>query len=161
MADDSTLDRFNRLNVWSRAGQRAPHKPLLALCALGRWTRGDTGETPLRDVDRELTPPLKEFGPPRLSRIVSSIHTSRGSRTSARLQARRTTAINRRGTGRLCLALPLCSVSRQLASRCRNGWRPLPRSAGGGKNSQAKHGPDTDALHCIALRAITHPHIGR
>jgi putative restriction endonuclease len=36
MADDSILERFNRLNVWSRGGQRAPHKLLLVLYALGR-----------------------------------------------------------------------------------------------------------------------------
>jgi HNH endonuclease len=33
--------QFDRLNVWSRGGQRAPHKPLLVLYALGRWARAD------------------------------------------------------------------------------------------------------------------------
>ncbi len=61
------LQHFDRLNVWSRGGQRAPHKPLLVLYALGHWVRGERGDIPFRDVDRDLTPLLKEFGPPRQS----------------------------------------------------------------------------------------------
>jgi putative restriction endonuclease len=67
MGRDTILALFDRLNVWSRGGQRAPHKPLLALYALGRWSRGEAGGIPFRDVDRDLTPMLKEFGPPRRS----------------------------------------------------------------------------------------------
>jgi hypothetical protein len=44
-----------------------PHKPLLVLYALGRWGRGDPGAIPFRNVDRDLTPMLKEFGPRRQS----------------------------------------------------------------------------------------------
>src|SRR6516225_6701964 len=65
MAREGIHDSFDRLNVWSRNGQRAPHKPLLVLYALGRWSRGDAGPIPFRDVDRDLTPMLKEFGPHR------------------------------------------------------------------------------------------------
>jgi putative restriction endonuclease len=54
MSREAILESFDRLNVWSRGGQRAPHKPLLALYALGRWSRGDMGATPFRDVDRDL-----------------------------------------------------------------------------------------------------------
>jgi putative restriction endonuclease len=61
------LQQFDRLNVWSRGGQRAPHKPLLVLYALGRWARAERGDIPFREVDRDLTPLLKEFGPPRQS----------------------------------------------------------------------------------------------
>jgi putative restriction endonuclease len=68
MSPGSVLGRFDRLNVWSRSGQRAPHKPLLVLYALGRWVRGETGDIPFREVDRDLTALLKEFGPPRQSR---------------------------------------------------------------------------------------------
>ena len=67
MGREGITDSFERLNVWSRGGQRAPHKPLLVLYALGRWSRGDTGAIPFRDVDRDLTALLKEFGPPRQS----------------------------------------------------------------------------------------------
>jgi hypothetical protein len=59
---ESILDSFDRLNAWSRGGQRAPHKPLLVMCALGRWNRREEGSIPLRDVDRDLTPMLTEFG---------------------------------------------------------------------------------------------------
>lgn len=61
------LDRFNGLGVWSRGGQRAPHKPLLVLYALGRWQRGETGELRFEEAEPELTALLKEFGPPRHS----------------------------------------------------------------------------------------------
>jgi hypothetical protein len=44
------LKRFDRLNVWTQGDQRAPHKPLLVLSALGpvatsgaAWKRCDTG----------------------------------------------------------------------------------------------------------------------
>jgi putative restriction endonuclease len=67
MPDQPILERFDTLNVWNRGGQRAPHKPLLVLYALGRWSRGDTGDIPFRDAERELTALLKEFGPPRRS----------------------------------------------------------------------------------------------
>src|SRR5262245_21219211 len=64
---DELLERFDKLNVWSRGDQRAPHKPLLVLYALGRWSRGETGDIPFRDVDADLTGLLKEIGPPRQS----------------------------------------------------------------------------------------------
>lgn len=61
------LAAFARLRVWERGGHRAPHKPLLALLALGRWAAGD--RTPLRFADAEgpLRDLLAEFGPPRKS----------------------------------------------------------------------------------------------
>jgi putative restriction endonuclease len=65
MDEDSVLERFDRLNVWSRGDQRAPNKPLLILYALGRWSHGDQADIPFRDVNRDLTILLKEFGPPR------------------------------------------------------------------------------------------------
>jgi putative restriction endonuclease len=61
------LDQFDRLAVWSRGDQRAPHKPLLVLYALGLWIRGDQADIPFSDVDRDLTELLREFGPPRQS----------------------------------------------------------------------------------------------
>jgi putative restriction endonuclease len=60
-----TLDKFSRLSVWSRGDQRAPHKPLLVLYALGRWARGDHANIPFADVHRDLTELLKQFGRPR------------------------------------------------------------------------------------------------
>jgi putative restriction endonuclease len=67
MDRDGVLHLFDRLNVWSRGDQRAPHKPLLILYALGRWSRGETAEIPFKQVDADLTGLLKEFGPPRHS----------------------------------------------------------------------------------------------
>jgi putative restriction endonuclease len=65
MADNVILRQFDQLGTWSRGDQRAPHKPLLVLYALGRWARGDRDEIPFKDLDRDLTELLKEFGPPR------------------------------------------------------------------------------------------------
>jgi hypothetical protein len=50
-----------------QGGQRAPHKPLLVLYALGRWSQGNQADIPVKDIDRDLTLLLKEFGPPRQS----------------------------------------------------------------------------------------------
>jgi putative restriction endonuclease len=58
---------FSRLRVWERAGQRAPHKPLLVLLTLGRWVRGDRGPYKYADIERPLRGLLVEFGPPRKS----------------------------------------------------------------------------------------------
>jgi hypothetical protein len=65
MDSDAALDLFGRLAVWSRGKQRAPHKPLLVLYALGRWVRGDQGGIPFTGVARDLTALLRDFGPPR------------------------------------------------------------------------------------------------
>ncbi len=67
MTRDSILALFDKLNVWSRNGERAPHKPLLVLYALGRWSRGETAAIPFREVDADLSLLLKEFGPSRQS----------------------------------------------------------------------------------------------
>src|SRR5262249_39655594 len=67
MTSEVILHQFDRLNVWSRGGQRAPHKPLLALYALGRWSRGDRGEIPFHEAERGLEGLLPEFGPERRS----------------------------------------------------------------------------------------------
>jgi putative restriction endonuclease len=34
--EPAILDVFDQLNAWSRGDQRAPHKPVLLLYALGR-----------------------------------------------------------------------------------------------------------------------------
>lgn len=63
----SVLDDFSRLRVWERGGQRAPHKPLLVLLALGRWVQGDHGPHRFTDIEGPLRSLLIEFGPPRRS----------------------------------------------------------------------------------------------
>lgn len=67
MNSGTILQKFDALGVWSRGDQRAPHKPLLVLYALGRWSQGDRSDIPFTDVNRDLTELLKEFGPPRRS----------------------------------------------------------------------------------------------
>jgi putative restriction endonuclease len=62
---NDALSAFSRLRVWERDGERAPHKPLLALLALGRWAAGDRGPYRYTDVEGPLRELLVEFGPPR------------------------------------------------------------------------------------------------
>jgi len=61
------LQTFDRINVWSRGSERAPHKPLLVLFALGQLTRGSSNVIAFRDLAPKLTKLLKEFGPTRKS----------------------------------------------------------------------------------------------
>lgn len=59
------IERVEQLRRWTRNGERAPHKPLLLLYALGRFQTD--GGTPVRysDAEDELGKLLAEFGPPR------------------------------------------------------------------------------------------------
>jgi putative restriction endonuclease len=66
MSSEEILRRFDRLNVWRRNGERAPHKPLLVLYALGRWQRGLT-DVLFREAEKDLKALLREFGPTRKS----------------------------------------------------------------------------------------------
>jgi putative restriction endonuclease len=69
MTSAAVLDRFDRLAIWKRGHQRAPHKPLLVLYALGRWARGDQeavdryklSRDELEYVNRELSRVLHEL----------------------------------------------------------------------------------------------------
>jgi putative restriction endonuclease len=67
MHREHVLHLFEKLNVWSRGDERAPHKPLLVLYALGRWSRGETADVSFEQLDPVLTGLLKEFDPPRQS----------------------------------------------------------------------------------------------
>ena len=60
------LTRFDDLNTWRQGDQRAPHKPLLVLYALGRWQQSKA-EVTFKEAEPELTALLREFGPPRKS----------------------------------------------------------------------------------------------
>src|ERR1700756_2087553 len=66
MTSESILKRFDDLCIWKQGDQRAPHKPLLVLYALGRGQRGEA-EVPFRQAEPDLTALLREFGPPRKS----------------------------------------------------------------------------------------------
>jgi putative restriction endonuclease len=58
--------RFDDLTVWKRGDQRAPHKPLLVLYALGRLRQGDRWLR-FSDIEEDLRELLIAFGPPRKS----------------------------------------------------------------------------------------------
>ena len=64
---DALLQRFQNLNVWRRRGERAPHKPLLILLALGRLQSSDQRLMPFDQIEETLAGLLEEFGPPRTS----------------------------------------------------------------------------------------------
>jgi putative restriction endonuclease len=66
MNSDSVLTQIDALNVWKQGDQRAPHKPLLILYALGRWQQGKF-EIAFCEAEPDLTALLREFGPPRRS----------------------------------------------------------------------------------------------
>ena len=59
------LRRIRKLNVWSARGERAPHKPLLLLLALGRLQRGERRLVPFEEIEGPLTVLLRRFGRPR------------------------------------------------------------------------------------------------
>jgi putative restriction endonuclease len=59
-------EKFDAITVWKR-GERAPHKPLLALYAIGRALRGEPRMVEYAQVDQDLRKLLIEFGPRRQS----------------------------------------------------------------------------------------------
>ena len=67
MSSETVQEQFDKLGVWARGGQRAPHKPLLVLYALGKWARGESEQLYFADAEADLTLLLKEFGPSRRS----------------------------------------------------------------------------------------------
>lgn len=61
------INLFRSVNVWKRGSERAPHKPLLLLYALGKCSRGKPRAIPFSEVARDLPRLLREFGPSRKS----------------------------------------------------------------------------------------------
>jgi hypothetical protein len=59
---EAILKRFDELGVWKQGDQRAPHKPLLVLYALGRWQNGQEGVT-FQEIEPDLTVLLPELHP--------------------------------------------------------------------------------------------------
>ena len=57
------LRNFERLTTWRRRDERAPHKPLLALLAIGRCLRGQDRLVEYEVIHVELLKLLKTFGP--------------------------------------------------------------------------------------------------
>jgi putative restriction endonuclease len=67
MNRERVLSLVGQINVWKRGDQRAPHKPLLLLLALGKCARREERLIPYEEVDESLRPLLVEFGPSRQS----------------------------------------------------------------------------------------------
>lgn len=63
--NDGWVARVTSLNQWKRGGERAPHKPLLLLYAIGQLQRTGTSSIAFVDAKSDLTRLLVEFGPPR------------------------------------------------------------------------------------------------
>ncbi len=61
------LDAIGGIRPWKRGHERAPHKPLLLLLALGRVQRGEPREVRYEDLDAPLRGLLERFGPARTS----------------------------------------------------------------------------------------------
>jgi putative restriction endonuclease len=53
------------LHQWRRGGERAPHKPLRLLCALGRLQRNGTSAVNFAEAETDIRSLLQEYGPPR------------------------------------------------------------------------------------------------
>jgi putative restriction endonuclease len=60
---DQWLARVNSVRRWSRGGERAPHKPLLLLYALGRLQCTGSTAVPFVDAEPALNRLLQEYGP--------------------------------------------------------------------------------------------------
>lgn len=63
-SDDEVVRRLLSIRQYQGQGQRAPHKPLLILLALGRLAQTGTSQVTWSDAERELGALLNQFGPP-------------------------------------------------------------------------------------------------
>ena len=63
LSESELLERFDRIRVWQRGGQRAVHKPLLVLLALGRLWRGESPAAQFTEIESDLQKLLEQFGP--------------------------------------------------------------------------------------------------
>ena len=63
-SSDEWLKRIGGIRQWVRRGERAPHKPLLLLYAMGRLQRTGSSEVTYVDAEPALAELLRNFGPP-------------------------------------------------------------------------------------------------
>jgi putative restriction endonuclease len=59
--------KIERLNIWTRGDERAPHKPLLVLLALSRVADGKPRLASFAEIEGPLKDLLELYGPPRRS----------------------------------------------------------------------------------------------
>lgn len=60
---DKILNLFRSLTIWSSGTERAPHKPLLVLWAIGRCLKGQDRLAPYEAAAPDLEALLRDFGP--------------------------------------------------------------------------------------------------
>ena len=65
MTPDQLIQALKDLKVWKKGTQRAPHKALLLLQALGSFSRDEPRLQPYEVIADQLTELLDRFGPPR------------------------------------------------------------------------------------------------
>ncbi len=66
MDREQILQKFETLRQWGSRGERAPHKPLLVLYAIGKLLRGEDRLLSYKDdIEENLKSLLSEFGPKR------------------------------------------------------------------------------------------------
>ena len=65
MTAEQFLTHIRELRVWHAGAQRAPHKPLLVLWALGRCLRGEDRLASYEEADLAMRDLLGRFGYPR------------------------------------------------------------------------------------------------
>lgn len=66
MASNHIIEEFKSITTWKREGQRAPHKPLLVLYALGKLLKGEE-QLEFSAIESDIRYLLNEFGPNRKS----------------------------------------------------------------------------------------------
>lgn len=62
---EDVANRFRSLSVWRKAGQRAPHKPLLCLLVISKLFTENQRLISFGKIENPLRELLTEFGPPR------------------------------------------------------------------------------------------------
>ena len=62
MDREAIIQKFETLRQWRRSGERAPHKPLLVLYAIGELLRDGNRLLPYSEIDDKLGNLLREFG---------------------------------------------------------------------------------------------------
>jgi putative restriction endonuclease len=65
MQREELKQAIQKIKMWQRDGERAPHKSLLLLFALGRLIRDEPRQMNYKEVKDDLKILLDEFGPPK------------------------------------------------------------------------------------------------